>query len=352
MRAQSRRKMKHLLNQPANLLSKTHPMTDVFFYEAFEEEAEQLRHFQKKYAFKAEYSKQTIQERGDKEPPAPIISLRTQSEIPPEWAPKLKGILARATGYDHLIAYREKTGIDVPSGYLPIYANRSVAEQAMLMWMSLARKLTVQQRQFHTFYRDGITGSEIENKQLLVVGVGNIGYEVVRVGRGLGMEVTGVDINPQHPDVTYADIDAALPTADVIVCAMNLTAENMNYFDYARLRTAKPGALFVNVSRGEQSPAVDLVRLLNEGHLGGVGLDVYHNERTLSVALRENRQVDDEECLAIIDLSKRDNAILTPHNAFNTTEAVKRKSSQSIEQIAHLLKHKTFKWSPYFFVKK
>ena len=64
----------------------------------------------------------------------------------------------------------------------------------MLMWMALLRKLPQQIQNFATFYRDGITGSECQGKTLLVVGVGNIGSEVARIGQGLGMNVLGVDI--------------------------------------------------------------------------------------------------------------------------------------------------------------
>jgi D-lactate dehydrogenase len=61
------------------------------------------------------------------------------------------------------------------------------------------RKLPKQMSQFSSFYRDGITGREIQGKTLLVVGVGNIGYEIVRIGRGLDMTVYGVDIVKNTP---------------------------------------------------------------------------------------------------------------------------------------------------------
>ena len=48
---------------------------------------------------------------------------------------------------------------------------------------------------------------------------------------------------------------------------MNLTSENTDYFNYERLQTAKRGAIFINVARGEFSPSADLLRLLDEGHL-------------------------------------------------------------------------------------
>jgi D-lactate dehydrogenase len=194
------------------------------------------------------------------------------------------------------------------------------------------------------FNRDGLTGSECEGKTLLVVGVGNIGNEVARIGKGLGMKVLGVDIVKRYESLHYVSIEQGLGAADIIVCAMNLTAENRHYFNYHRLKQARPGTVFVNISRGEQSLSADLLRLLDENHLGGVGLDVFNHEMELANSLRDGRPSDDEEGANILELAARPNVICTPHNAFNTHEAIARKSKHSVEQIDHFLKNGEFPW--------
>lgn len=214
----------------------------------------------------------------------------------------------------------------------------------MLLWMSLLRKLPQQMHSFTNFNRDGLTGQECENKTLLVVGVGNIGYEAVRLGKGLGMEVIGVDLAKKHSSVSYVSIEEGLSRADIIVCAMNLTSDNTNYFNYHLLKRAKPGVIFVNVARGELSPSADLLRLLDENHLGGVALDVYNKESELAVSLRAGRSSDDREVQATLALVKCRNVILTPHNAFNTQEAIDRKAGRSIQQVNHFLEHGSFIW--------
>ena len=132
-------------------------MVDVWFYEAFQEEADELRSLLPA-GISAEYTPATIQETGHAAPPAKLISIRTQSQIPLQWAPQLDAILTRSTGYDHLRAYAAATGATLGLGYLPLYCHRAVAEQAVLLWMALLRRLPVQMKQFHTFHRDGITG--------------------------------------------------------------------------------------------------------------------------------------------------------------------------------------------------
>lgn len=316
---------------------------DVFFYEAFEEEEQALKHFLPP-GLRAGFVPSTIQEHGDSHPPAPIISIRTQSEIPPGWASELQAIIARTTGYDHLKTYRDKTGSKLPCGHLPKYCSRAVAEQAMLLWMSLLRKLPAQAEHFKSFNRDGLTGFECEGKNLLVVGVGNIGSEIVRIGTGLGMNVLGVDIVRRHLSTNYVPIEEGLPNADIVVCSMNLTSSNAGYFGIDRFRAFKKGALFVNVARGEMSPAANILQALDDGILAGAGLDVYDHENVLAVSLRTGKAADASAVRAVLELAKRPNVILTPHNAFNTHESVERKSRQTMEQIVHFREQGTFLW--------
>ncbi len=166
---------------------------DVHFYEAFEEEIVVLRQYLPAH-IRAHFTSNTIQEAGDAKPPAELISIRTQSIIPPAWAGNLKGVVSRTNGYDNLVGCR------IPCGYLPHYCSHAVAEQAILLVMALLRKLPAQIAQFPAFHRDGLTGSECAGKKLLVVGVGNIGTEIVKIGQALGMQVHGVDlVRGTHP---------------------------------------------------------------------------------------------------------------------------------------------------------
>lgn len=318
-------------------------MFDVFFYEAFTEEQKALNDFLP-IGVRAGWTWKTIQERGRTEPESGFISIRTQSTIPLAWAGKLRAILSRSTGYDHLLNYRHQVGLNLPCGYLPLYCRNAVAEHALMLWMALLRKLPLQMRQFRTFNRDGLTGVEARERVLLVVGVGNIGYEIVRLGRGIGMRVFGVDIVRKYADVNYRDFSEVAPAADVVVCAMNLTDVNRGYFNEFNLAGLKPGAIFVNVSRGELSPPAELLKMLESGRLGGVGLDVFDCESNLAPVLRERRNPDNPSARAVLKLAGRQDVILTPHNAFNSGEAVMRKSEQSMLQVSTWLEQNRFLW--------
>lgn len=332
------------------------PKCDVYFFEAFDEEASALQRFLAQAdpdnAIRAKFTWKAIQEAiadGDLDDPdvspARVVSLRTQSVVPKEWAVEgLDGLLTRSTGFDHIQSYRKMTGQFIAGGYLPLYCNRAVAEQAILLVLGLARKLPRQLNQFARFHRDGITGAELEGKTIAVFGVGNIGYEVVRIGKGFGMNVLGVDLDPSRDDVEYTSADDALQRADFVVCAMDLNESTRGYFSDKRLRLLKQGAVFVNVSRGEISPTSVLQRFLEEGHLGGVGLDAFDGEQELGAALRAGVGPKGEQAQAAVGLMGRPDVMFTPHNAFNTIEAVERKSDHSIQSLLAFLQTGSFAW--------
>lgn len=319
---------------------------DVFFYEAFAEESERLRHYAAAAGLRADYTPQTIQETGHAAPPSPVISVRTQSLLPPAWAPQLRGLLTRSTGYDHLLAYREATGaVCPPLGYLPLYCARAVAEQALLLWTALLRRLPKQLAEFDRFRRDHLTGRENPGKVMALFGVGNIGREIWQIATVLGLEVRGVDPVRRHADVAYFSPEEALAAADIIVCAMNLTARNRGYFTRDVLAQARRKPVLVNIARGEFTPAAVLESALAQGLLSGVALDVYNEEATLAPALRSGKPdtlTPDNQ--ALLRLRTHPNVLLTPHNAFNTAEAVERKSEQSLRTLVHFRQTGQFLW--------
>lgn len=320
---------------------------ELYCYEAFAEEAELLRRHAAAAGVRIGLTPLTLQEAGHREPPAPVVSIRTQSILPPDWAPSLAGILSRSTGYDHLLAYRAAVAPgSVPAlGHLPRYCVRAVAEQALLLTLALLRRLPRQTAQFARFERDHLTGAELEGKTAAVFGVGNIGHEIHRIFSALGVRTLGVDPVARHDDVEYASPADALARADILVCAMNLTPANRGYFAGGFLRGAAKRPILVNVARGEFTPALALEEALGAGWIAGVALDVYNEESSLAPALRgdaASRLTDDNR--ALLGLKERPDVILTPHNAFNTLEAVGRKAEQSIETFLHFRRTGAFLW--------
>ena len=312
---------------------------DVFFYEVFKEEEKLLKEYLPPH-INAGFTQDTTQEYKDKKPLAKLISIRTHSIISGDWFNKISGVLSRSTGYDHLIHIRDR----ISCGYLPEYCSRSVAEHTILLILSLLKKFPRQINQFKDFNRNNLTGKEIYGMSLLIVGVGNIGHEIYNLSRNIGMNVKGVDVEKKHKDVDYVEIGKGIKNADVVVSSMNLTKDNLNYFNYDLLKKAKKDLIFINVSRGELSPSSDLLKLIEENHLGGVALDVYNKEFLLRDVLRNKNPSKDKEIKFLIELAKKENVILTPHNAFNTIESIERKAKQTVDQIKEFLDNDKLIW--------
>ena len=93
------------------------------------------------------------------------------------------------------------------------------------------------------------------------------------------------------------------------------------------------------------SPPRDLLRLLEEGRLGGVGLDVHDREQELAVSLRGGAPAASPEVQATLGLARRPDVIVTPHNAFNTREAVGRKAEHAVRQVEEFLRSGEFLWA-------
>lgn len=314
---------------------------EVVFYEAFEEEECALRRLLPSRC-QALFRRNTLQTSGDLRPPAPLICIRTQSVIPPSWLGAVTGILARTTGYDHLRPYLENAP-HVALACLPEYCSRAVAEQAALLWMALLRRLPRQQAQWARFDRDGLTGGECAGRTLVVVGVGRIGYEVARIGQGLGMKVIAVDLVHRHTDLDYQPWPKAAAQADIVAACMDLNPSSHHYFNATSLAHLKGGALLINVARGELTDAEAVVAALDQGTLGGWAADVYEEETAMADALRGTDPAP-PRFARYRDWARRPNVLFTPHNAFNTLEAVERKSIFTVEQVLAFGERRTFRW--------
>src|SRR3989344_2240983 len=288
-------------------------MYDVVFCEVFSEEESILRELLPN-SINAYFTKKTFQEENVE---GKLLCIRTQSKVP-----EYSNVISRSTGINHLDNHKGiKTNI-------PNYSTTAVAEHAIMLMMCLLKNLKKQLNNVKSFDRDNLTGRECLNKTVLIAGVGKIGYEISKICKAFGMNVIGVDIFKNYGDINYMDINEGIPKSDVIICSMNLN-NNEGYFNYNLLKNSKKRAVFVNVSRGEISPMSDILKLLDENHLGGVALDVFSDESNLYVSGGNNNVFQ--------DLLKRDNVLFTPHNAFNSEEALRRKCEYTVKYVVGFL---------------
>lgn len=277
-----------------------------------------------------------------------ILSIFVQSEVTKELLdelPDLKFIATRSTGFDHIdLEECAKRGIVVSN--VPSYGQNTVAEQGMALLLALSRKIfpSVERTKGGNFSDlDGLRGFDLLGKTIGIVGVGKIGQYMVRMAKGFGMNVIASEPRPkpelaQELGFEYAkSLDELLAASDVISLHAPYMESTHHMISKKNIKKVKKGAILINTARGGLVETEAMLAALLDGTLGGAGLDVLEEENLVrneaELAYKEFAAENLEVALQNHKLASLDNVIITPHNAFNTTEAVNRIVDTSIENI-------------------
>ena len=261
------------------------------------------------------------------------IIVRNQTQVTADLlaaAPSLIGIGRLGVGLDNIdVVAVSKLGLVLIA---PLDANAtSVAELTMGLLLSLARKIPSADRSTKAggWDRKGFSGIELQGKTLAICGFGRIGRGVAARARAFGVRVVTFDpfVQAGSPALTETGailcgrLEEALTGADFVTTHSPLTAETRHMFNAATFALMKPGAFFINTSRGGVVDETALMDALHRGHLGGAALDV--------------REIEPPKGQAGFEAMP--NVILTPHIGSFTTEAQTRTSEAVTADIERLL---------------
>jgi D-lactate dehydrogenase len=221
--------------------------------------------------------------------------------------PQLGLIATRSTGTDHIdSAEAARRGIDIAS--VPDYGSVAVAEHTFALLLTLTRM------------RPHLgAGTDLSGKTLGVIGTGAIGRHVMQIAHGFGMNVLAYDLE-HRPGIHYGSLDDLLGQADVVTLHIPATPATRHFINGERLAAMKPGVILINTARGSLVDTAALSRALHSGQVSAAGLDVVE-------------QASDAEGGTALP-----NAIITPHIAYNTREAIRRISDITLDNIRRWLK--------------
>jgi D-3-phosphoglycerate dehydrogenase len=163
-------------------------------------------------------------------------------------------------------------------------------------------------------------GRELRGSTLGVIGYGAIGREVVRIGKALGMRVLVHD--PYVKGIEQSAFEDVLKESDFVVPLAVANAETENLMNAAAFARMKPGAYFINVSRGNLVDETALEAALDSGRLAGCAMDV-------------GRAPDQ---MPTPRLAARPDVIATPHTAGLTLPAIEHQSLETVAQAAEIIK--------------
>ncbi len=195
------------------------------------------------------------------------------------------------------------------------YSNtRSVAELVMGLFVMLMRRISDKNTAAHNgiWQKDAAGSYELRGKTLGIVGYGNIGSQVSVLAEAFGMNVQYYDVITKlpHGNATQVrDLDELLSTSDIITLHVPSHPTTRNLIDSRAISKIKPGALFVNYSRGDVVDLEALSEALSNDVITGAAIDVFPQEpkkagETFDSVLRN-----------------KPNVILTPHIGGSTVEA-------------------------------
>ncbi|MGH7324308.1 MAG: hydroxyacid dehydrogenase, partial [Candidatus Rokuibacteriota bacterium] len=179
------------------------------------------------------------------------------------------------------------TRLGVAVVHAPGSNSQAVAEHALMLMLSCAKRTLPVDRMtragdWSVKARTGNT--ELAGKTLGIVGVGNIGRLVAKFAGALGMRVLGYDKYVPAEELRrrgvepVASLEALLPQVDVLTCHTPLTPETRGMIDARALGLVKPGAIYINTSRGDVQDERALFEALTRGTVRAAGIDVFEEE--------------------------------------------------------------------------
>lgn len=235
----------------------------------------------------------------------------------------LKLIIRGGVGLDNIdVKYAEQNGIKVRN--TPNASSSSVAEIILAHMFSLARFLN----QSNITMKAGLwkkkeyVGVELEGKTLGIIGMGRIGSELAKKCTALGMKIIYFDLmDIKNIDNNYrkVEFDELLRESDFI--SINISGTK-SIIGSEELKKVKKGAFIINTSRGKALDEDAIITSLNDGTLGGIGLDVFLEEPSKNLELIKHPKVS-----------------LTPHIGASTKEAQMKIG----EEVINIIKEEMYK---------
>lgn len=281
---------------------------------------------------------------------ADIIGVFKDSQVTAERIKKmenLKMIATLCTGFDNIDTQKAKEE-GIPVCNAPTYGNNTVAEYTLGLMLAWMRKIpqAINEVNKGNFDTGNLRGSELQDKTIGIIGTGHIGEKILEKLAGFNVDTLGYDIYKKDYledkfNFSYCSKKKLLQNSDIITLHTPLLDETKHMIDQTAFDSMKSDALLVNTARGGLVDSKALLQALQEEKIAGAALDVIEQE----ALLEEPQQICEGKCspdeLEISLVSKliidHENTIVTPHNAFNSKEAVRRRLITSAENITKFI---------------
>src|SRR3984885_151224 len=235
------------------------------------------------------------------------IAIDDHSYMPTEFVARcdaLKHIVFLGTGPASYMSLADMAARGIKVHIIRNYGDTAVAEHTIALLLASCRDIARMDREVRAGTWVPHEGVQLLGKTLGVIGLGGIGGEVLRIGRGLGMEAIAWN-RPPRSGAPLVSLEELLERSDVISMNLTLVDETRGFLGPAQFARIKPGVIFVNTARAGLVDEAAFIDALRSGRIRHAGLDVFHAE-----PLKPDNP-----------LARMDNVTLTAHAAFRTLEA-------------------------------
>ncbi|MEM6345256.1 MAG: 2-hydroxyacid dehydrogenase [Bacteroidota bacterium] len=248
----------------------------------------------------------------------------------------VKVVALRCAGFNNVdLTAAAKLGITVLR--VPAYSPEAVAEHAVALILTLSRKTHKAYNRVResNFSLERLTGFNLYQKTIGVVGTGKIGQAFCRIMQGFGCRLLAYDLYPneemQSLGVEYVSFTRLLEQSDVISLHCPLTPDTHHLLDAQAFGQIKKGATLINTSRGGLIDTAAVIQALKHAQIRALGIDVYEQEEHLFFRDLSETIIQDD---LIARLMSFPNVLVTAHQAFFTQEALTEIAQISLSNLS------------------
>jgi len=283
-----------------------------------------------------------------------ILAVFIYSYVSKEAISKLKNlklITTMSTGFDH-VDVKECKKRKITACNVPTYGSNTVAEHTFGLILTITRKMgeAVNRTKKGDFTLNKLRGYDLKDKTIGVVGCGNIGKHVIRIAKGFEMDILVYDVN-KNPKLAkkmgfkYASLNMLLKKSDIISLHAPYNKSTHHMINAQTIKLIKKGAVLINTARGGLVDTASLLKALDKKIISAAGLDVLEGE----CFIKEEKELLSKSFAKTCDLKamlrnhvllQKKNVYITPHNAFNSKEALYRILDTTIDNIIAFLRKK------------
>ncbi|MBL3657473.1 2-hydroxyacid dehydrogenase [Fulvivirga sediminis] len=247
----------------------------------------------------------------------------------------IKMVALRCAGFNNVdLAAADRLGLKIYR--VPAYSPQAVAEHALALILTLNRKThkAFNRVREGNFSLERLSGFDIYNKTVGVVGTGKIGGIFAKMMKGIGCEVIAYDAYPndelKKAGIEYVSFEKLLNKSDIISLHCPLTPETNHLINAKSFAQMNDGVMLINTSRGALIDTKDAIEALKSGRLGYLGIDVYEQEEQLFFRDLSESIIADDMITRLISFP---NVLITAHQGFFTNEALSQIAVTTIKNI-------------------